>query len=174
MNILEALVQTRNSIQSWVASNLAAKADKNYVDEQLDAIADIASASGCKIITGTYVGTGGDGVDGTVSLTFDFAPTVLILFSENGRICMGGHNSSDGQNIPAIGFPQALTTSFAAGLFINWYEGNIVAKRSDDGKTISWYHNGRTYDEETDEYYPVGSHNAFNNSGVTYNYFAIS
>lgn len=43
MNILEALVQTRNSIQSWVASNLVTKADVSHKHVISD-ITDLQSA----------------------------------------------------------------------------------------------------------------------------------
>lgn len=123
--------------------------------------------------SGSYIGTGAEGVDGTVSLTFSFAPRVLMLFTETGIMRMGHSGAANECDIPVIGFPQALTTSFAGGLFRNWDNGGIVAKRSEDGNTISWYHNGRTYDEETDEYYPSSSRYGFNGQGVTYNYLAI-
>ena len=44
MTIIEALVQLRNDLKLWVTNNLRVKADKIYVDEQLETKANISHA----------------------------------------------------------------------------------------------------------------------------------
>lgn len=131
------------------------------------------------VATGSYVGTGTSQNNGEVTLTFDFAPKVLMLFGANGTI-LAGRNTDytySADSSLAIGYPQALTTSFARGLFVNDYgvsgggSGNILAKRSDDGKSVTWKTTAVYEDEDGSlYYYPAQGYNA---QGVTYYYVAI-
>lgn len=128
-----------------------------------------------RLAYGSYVGTGLSGQNGTVSLSFDFAPQVLMIFSSSGTMFPGNQMVYDTTycNVPAIGFPQALTTEFNGGLFISdSYRYGLQAKRSADGKTISWYHPYGYYNEEVDHtFYSYGEYAL--NDARTYYYVAI-
>lgn len=126
-------------------------------------------------VYGSYVGTGLSGESGTVTLTFDFAPQVLMIFNSNGTMFPGNMMVYDTTycDVPAIGFPQALTTEFKAGLFRSEYSpGSLLAKRSADGKTISWYHTYGYYNSEEDYTFYTYGHLALNDA-KTYYYVAI-
>ena len=126
------------------------------------------------VATGSYVGTGTSKDPGQVTLTFDFAPKILMLYGGTGRF-LTGNCEYEGRPVPAIGFPQKLTTTYKNGLFHSYKadpSSDIQAKRSEDGKTITWYHPGYDVDEETEEIY-YRPELGFNYGGSTYNYLAI-
>lgn len=140
----------------------------------------LAALSSSRVANGSYVGTGTSEDNGEVTLTFDFAPKVLILFGAGGIIRPGRNTdyTFSADSSLAIGYPQALTTSFARGLFVNDYgisgggSGNILAKRSDDGKSVTWKTTASWYEEEYDKYYYYPAQ-GYNYQGVTYYYVAI-
>jgi hypothetical protein len=97
-----------------------------------------------------------------------------MLYSGAGR-SLTGNCGHEGRPVPAIGFPQKLTTTYQTGLFHSYKadpSSDIQAKRSEDGKTISWYHPYYDVDEETEEVY-YQPNLGFNYGGSTYNYLAI-
>lgn len=101
-----------------------------------------------KIVTGTYTGTGTTGADGACSLTFDFVPRALWIYNKGNA------------NYPIISMIcDGLTTSFVDGGYaVGSNKG--YAKKSSDGKTISWYSTG-----------PVGMMG--NTNATVYSYVAI-
>lgn len=111
---------------------------------------------------GSYVGSGSYGGSSSANtLTFDFEPRFLMIFSDTGTMHAGNRMDYDDgtlESLPAIGCPAALTTSFASGLFVA-YSG-MYAKKSEDGKVVSWY---------------AGYSAAYqlNSSGTTYYYLAL-
>lgn len=112
-------------------------------------------ARGVKIEVGSYVGTGTSGSANPTSITFDFAPKVLIM--------LGDHFYNAGY-ISALNVT-SLTTSFVEYRFGYRQAINTgYCKKSADGKTISWYAN---YSSKQDPGYQ------FNQSGETYEYIAI-
>lgn len=115
------------------ASNSAA--NKQYVDEH----------AGARVATGSYVGTGdynsgtGWGSSNPTSLTFDFAPKLLIIgWQETLDSGFFTSNLGDTSNNYYSIYTGALTTQFKQ------YRGfgdpdSSYAKKSSDGKTITWY-----------------------------------
>lgn len=137
------------SVPSPVDSTDAA--NKQYVDEH----------AGARVVTGSYVGTGdynsgtGWGSSNPTSLTFDFAPKLLIIgwqetldsgfFTSN----LGGRVTSD--NYYSI-YTGALTTQFKQYRGFGDPSGSY-AKRSSDGKTITWYATGHANAQRNDRRY---------------------
>lgn len=115
---------------------------------------------GLMLETGSYVGTGKYGEDNPNSLTFEFAPK--LLFITNRRISgdFYGSASIDGNPMDC----SILTTNYTNGLgFASKPESNILsgyAKKSFDGKTITWYHRRDANSQQ-------------NGSGYVYYYLAI-
>lgn len=111
---------------------------------------DIASKA--KIATGKYNGTGTSGSSNAKSLTFDFAPRIIILthdYFDADVIDIGGWRDlinrgfaygTSGKNTQIIINADTLTTSYQSGLGFA-VEGSYTpsAKKSADGKTITWY-----------------------------------
>lgn len=109
--------------------------NKRYVDEH----------AGARVATGSYVGTGdynsgtGWGSSNPTSLTFDFAPKLLIIgWQETLDSGFFTSNLGDTSNNYYSIYTGALTTQFKQ------YRGfgdpdSSYAKRSSDGKTITWY-----------------------------------
>ena len=101
--------------------------------------------AGARVATGSYVGTGdynsgtGWGSSNPTSLTFDFAPKLLIIgWKETLDSGFFTSNLGDTSNNYYSIYTGALTTQFKQ------YRGfgdpdSSYAKKSSDGKTITWY-----------------------------------
>ena len=104
--------------------------------------------SKCKIIPGSYVGTGTYGKDNENSLTFDSPPKMLIIASP---MRISSFNTYD-LLLYISGFH-----GLAPSTFTNRTEGFYRVAISGSDNTVSWY------STESAEY-------QLNKSGVTYNY----
>ena len=106
--------------------------------------------SKCKIIPGSYVGTGTYGKDNKNSLTFDSPPKMLIITSP-GSTFANNIRSYD-LLLYIFGFD-----GLAPSTFTNKSDGFYMVTISGSGNTVSWYSTGSA------EY-------QLNKSGVTYDY----
>lgn len=111
---------------------------KDLIDVNAEAI-----ANGTKIATGSYKGTGTYGSSNPCKLTFDFAPKFLWIYGyEPSSPSVGFYHflNNDGSTIIPT---DCLTTSYSKyyGLWTVSMSNKsyVLAKKSDDGKTISWY-----------------------------------
>lgn len=117
---------------------------------------------GVKIATGSYTGTGTYGSSNPNSLTFGFEPKLVFMFKDKFPVYGGPNNTT---SYPVYGTTIGMTTEYARCLF-NIYgrksgdDYYLYAKKSSDGKTLSWYHG-------------AGADDQMNDSGVTFNYIAI-
>ena len=113
---------------------------------------------GPQIATGSYVGTGTYGASNPNTLTFDFAPEMVVIYSmadANKRLLNIG-----GTGVHAI--PTAnLTTSYQAGrgFYYDTTPSSGYTRKAEDGKTIQWYATGPAIQ--------------FNTTSYTYYYTAI-
>lgn len=113
------------------------------------------------IVTGSYVGTGdynsgtGWGSSNPTSLTFDFAPKLLIIGWQE-TLDNGFFSSNLGERVTSDNYYSiytgALTTQFKQ------YRGfgdpsSSYAKKSSDGKTITWYATGHANAQRNDRRY---------------------
>lgn len=113
------------------------------------------------IATGSYTGTGTYGSANPCSLTFDFAPKMLIITDYYHAATTYGY----GFVFPTVGnsiSSQMLTTTYTQnlGFYNGSNSGYSYGKKSSDGKTISWYNTNNAIDQK-------------NLSGDTYYYLAI-
>ena len=106
--------------------------------------------SKCKIVSGSYVGTGTYGKDNKNSLTFDSPPKMLIITSP-GSTFANNIRSYD-LLLYIFGFD-----GLAPSTFTNKSDGFYMVTISGSGNTVSWYSTGSA------EY-------QLNKSGVTYDY----
>ena len=106
--------------------------------------------SKCKIMSGSYVGTGTYGKDNKNSLTFDSPPKMLIITSP-GSTFANNIRSYD-LLLYIFGFD-----GLAPSTFTNKSDGFYMVTISGSGNTVSWYSTGSA------EY-------QLNKSGVTYDY----
>ena len=128
-------------------------------DEVLAAARSLISAaqstadSKCKIVSGSYTGTGTYGSDNKNSLTFDGTPKLLIVSSTVTSAYGGRHT-----------YPQLIfvygESGDIASLITSGSEVFSSAKVSGIGNTVSWY----SADEAAQQ---------LNVSGTKYNYIAI-
>ena len=131
---------------------------KNLIDA-----ANYYTDSKAQIEAGYYSGTGTYGENNPNSLSFDFAPKVLIVFR-----CSTSTTNANGQFIMAdarsnyfIQVTSLMTTNFTAGRgFGAYFNVPPYGKKSSDGKTISWYQ-------------VAGANYQLNESGIEYGYLAI-
>ncbi len=93
-----------------------------------------------KIVTGSYVGTNVYGSANPCSLTFDFAPKLVWIYGLRSNAGLIYDNASPDYNIATCIPMEVLTTTYTAQL-PPWAgsSGNAYSKRSEDGKTVSWY-----------------------------------
>lgn len=158
-------INKANLLPDDVASALGLTGDPQVKDalNKIKTLIDTAqnTANGrAQIEIGSYAGNGTCGEANPNSLTFGFIPRVLILFYSSGYIC--GGSTGDGFNyLPAIGNPSVLKTVFTPGLFHSFINYKVIfAKRSEDFKTVFWYHEN-------------SASNQFNESDQIYDYVAI-
>ena len=113
---------------------------------------------GVKLATGSYTGTGTYGSSNPNSLTFDFEPKLVFMFEDKLPLYK---NINSQTYHPVYGTTIGMTTTYSRSLF-NIYSGDnyFYAKKSSDGKTLSWYHEANASAQ-------------INKSGVTYQYIAI-
>lgn len=117
---------------------------------------------GVKIATGSYTGTGTYGESNPNSLTFAFEPKLVFMFKDKLPLYM---NVDTTEAHPVYGTTIGMTTAYSKSLF-NIYgrrsgdDYYLYAKKSSDGKTLSWYHG-------------AGANDQMNGSGATYQYIAI-
>lgn len=123
-----------------------------------------------QIATGSYTGTGTYGASNPNSLTFDFAPKVIMAVC--ARYTNSGSNFPNGYsyapffaetNQHNVVHMDALTSDaygWRAGLGQTNSSKYPYGKKSADGKTLYWYHEG-------------GAGYQYNTSGYTYYYIAI-
>nr|DAG35497.1 MAG TPA: hypothetical protein [Bacteriophage sp.] len=114
------------------------------------------------IETGSYVGTGTYGESNPNSLTFEFEPKLVFMFE--GKF-PATKNVGSQTSHPVYGTTIGMTTTYSKSLF-NIYSMRsgddyyLYAKKSSDGKTLSWYHG-------------ASARAQMNDSKVTYRYIAI-
>lgn len=115
------------------------------------------------VVFGSYEGTGAYGEDNPNTLAFSFAPKLIMFFDAYGAFMpvAGGYTVTPTNGLAFS--PQIFGTEYSAGppLFVTNTGNHTMSKRSEDGKTISWY---------TDANSAVAQ---YNNVGTTYHYIAI-
>lgn len=120
-----------------------------------------------KIQTGSYEGTGTYGADNPCSITFNFAPELVIVFIVNTSTAS-----------TTVGFPTFFRRE--VGVSKTWVlgypgGGNAIAKW--DGNTLSWYvpsARGWNYSQQSVLWTDVTAQRLqLNDLGTTYSYIAI-
>lgn len=138
-----------NLLTDETASALDLTGDDPTVNDALAAIA--AGWTRRQLVS--YTGDGTYGAANPTSLTFDFAPTIVLFLTSVGST---GYQANDF----AVGVTAILTTTMTRHDFFK--NGNYAAK-SADGKTISWYASSTPY-----------ASNQLNTSGSDYYFLALA
>ena len=101
---------------------------------------EVANLGYSKIQTGSYVGTGTNGEDNPCSLTFSYAPKI-VLFTDVVSISDGTVSASSLVSDPSNNFIihslDALTTTYVNSA--GYGASTLYGRKSSDGKTIYWY-----------------------------------
>lgn len=117
-----------------------------------DNIIETLANTKAQIAHGSYTGTGTSGSSNPNSLTFDFAPIIVMIGGDQG----GSKMFDEGDVI----YMDMLTTSYQTNCPPNYSsEYYCSTKKSEDGKTLYWYTSSPTYQ--------------LNYSGTKYYYIAI-
>lgn len=133
---------------------------------------NLAANNIAKMVVGSYVGTGKAGENYPNSLTFTEAPLWVKIYQEGKYSDI----KTDTSERRWGGLTFTLTEEYGGGQ--EWFYfrdgsypfANPKAKKSADGKTISWYLDTTWYDEITEEQTASGQANS---AGVTYRYIAV-
>ena len=104
-----------------------------------------------KIVTGSYVGTGGYGADNRKTLTFSSPPKLIVVMPANNTIsgAYGGFIAVRGISSSQAGGLMNYNNGTWGQLYYGW-----------EGNTVSWFSAKNEYTQR-------------NNNGMTYYYFAI-
>lgn len=129
-----------NSDNMKVEQALAAQAET-----QREMAAALANCGNCRVVYGSYTGTGTYGADNPNTLTLDFAPQIIFisaLTATTYSVAMQGH-----EHIAATGSSKDCVLTWS-------------------GNTVSWYYNGSAalVDEAAAQ---------LNSKGTTYSFFAF-
>lgn len=126
-------------------------------NKRLTAIREALPELDLKIATGSYVGTGFGGAEYPNTLSFNFAPWMLIVQSDHTT------DNSEMRIIQGCAFANSRLSSVGSGQ--TWGQRNNVTF-SDNGKTICWYGNG--FSNAVDNI-----NGQMNGNDTNYHYFAI-
>ena len=140
---------TNYQLNQWAKSDRLMMDDFNSDNQKIDAALKAVADGGTKIVTGTYTGTGEYGWEHPNTLTFDFAPKLVLVSKANNEI-----RSS----------MLLLSGQTRGGLFPNYgsSSGNVIMNYiSWSGTSVSWYAEHNEPDQQ------------LNASGTQYLYLAI-
>lgn len=162
-------VMTENTYKSQL--DLTNTKDSSLLGDLVEALGNDGGVSKC--VTGSYTGTGSSGSGNSNSLTFDFPPKLVALL---------GFIGTEGAYTPLLGGESNFSETYAAHQYVIdtstltvdyadyrgfMYRGNSYgdnyAKKSEDGKTIYWYHGAKS----------GGVALQLNTSGSKYYYIAL-
>ena len=144
------MTQTPNfQLNQWSGDDYVRRTDFNADNAKIDAA--LAAAGNCRIVTGSYTGTGTYGYANKNSLTLPFSPVLLLI--------------SGGSNGFAV-IPMGGESGAA-------YFGTTKAtwKVTRDGNTVSWYMNGGNHSNGST--LSASADGQMNTSGTTYYYAAL-
>ena len=115
-------------------------------------LAALKQAGAVQIATGSYVGTGTFGADHPCSLTFDFVPKLVFVFAYYENPDPGGNRARyiplgngienhDEDACLCVLDTSKIGTDYTAGFGLGYIhsQNSLWAKKSPDGRTVSWY-----------------------------------
>lgn len=115
-------------------------------------LAALKQAGAVQIATGSYVGTGTFGADHPCSLTFDFVPKLVFAFAYYENPDPGGNlaryiplgngiENHDEDACLCVLDTSKIGTDYTAGFGLGYIhsQNSLWAKKSPDGRTVSWY-----------------------------------
>lgn len=143
--------------------------DTFRTDEEINALISTyvnANPDACVV---TRAGTGKSGSSYPCSITFPFAPSVVIWLGKvtSGITISGGIRDGSSNSTFAMIVTDRLTTSYQSGrAFGDACQYAVSSKKSADGKTIYWHTDGTTNNSTYAGY-------QCNTSGVTYYFLGI-
>ena len=126
-------------------------------NQRLQGILSALPSQNLKIAAGSYVGTGASGSSNPNSLSFNFAPVLLVVQSD--------HQTTVTELSIIQGCTYAQTQMSSVGSGQTWGQRNHVTF-SNNGKVIQWYGDG--FSGSSDNIY-----GQLNVRGIIYRYFAI-
>ena len=138
-------------LPQWVETDRIMMDDFNDMTAKLDSSLAAAAQGNCRIVTGSYVGTGTYGAEHPNSLTFDFQPRIVFL----GTNLVDDYNSVPEYYLLFRSAAHFVARNTSSKNTLTWGE-----------KTVSWYYPGSVSESNQDV-------KQFNESGVTYHYIAI-
>ena len=137
-------------LNQWIGTDPVLMADFNADNAKLDA----AFAQLPHAVTGSYTGTGQYGSEHPNTLSFPFAPKLLVVLSESGNYF--GPTGSD-----SIYNGWLMAVPGVTGAYLGSYNVNAAVRFDWSGNSVSWY---------TERPAPGAQCNAQN---TVYHYFAI-
>lgn len=120
-----------------------------------------------RVATGSYTGTGTNGVDNPNSLTFDFAPKIVIVFKSSYNTFAGELNYLNGY------YSDAKQEFFYGGSRFSVFKDTAAIASTTyafNGNTLTWYN---SFTHATEANWSKGYAMQMNSTGVEYHYIAI-
>ena len=118
------MTQTTNfQLNQWSENDYVRRTDFNADNLKIDAA--LAAAGNCRIVTGSYTGTGKYGSSNVNSLSFDGQPLVIFIQASDARrfaILLNGCTSG---NAVSVGSGDRFTVSWTENS-VSWYNSEKV------------------------------------------------
>lgn len=112
-----------------------------FLDETgLAELWSLVRSADVKIETGSYVGTGKYGESNPNSITFSFAPKMVFMLKDKYELLFGCKGDATGNYRFFLPMYLMDTTYKGNQGFTNGRNQTYYGKRSEDGKTLYWYH----------------------------------
>ena len=113
--------QTTNfGLNQWSSTDRIQMEDFNADTAQIDAA--LAGAGNCKVVTGSYVGTGTHGSSNRNTLTFDGTPILVIVAGSRGFTALQGATGTASLSAGG-GEPYGVSLVWGTNS-LSWYAGN--------------------------------------------------
>jgi len=107
-------------LSKWAESDRILMEDFNMDHDKIDAA--LAGAGNCKIVTGSYKGTGGYGSGNRNTLTFDGTPILVVIAGSRGFTALRGATGTSCLGAEG-GEPFALYLTWGTNS-LSWYANN--------------------------------------------------
>ncbi|WP_186566638.1 hypothetical protein [Lawsonibacter celer] len=126
-------------LHQWEPGDDFLRTDFNEDLAKIDAELQKTAQSVPRVAVGTYVGDGTYGSAGASNLTFDFKPTLVLLFcpgdSSRQAVCLPGTNG----NAKAFGANNSQVYVTWSGNTVSWYSPDSKQAQFNDTSTTYYY-----------------------------------
>ena len=124
------MTQTPNfQLNQWSGDDYVRRTDFHADNAKIDAA--LAAAGNCRIVTGSYTGTGKYGSSNAKTLSFDGQPLVIVIQAGDGRRFAVLLNGCTGGNAVSVGSGDQINVSWT-DTSVSWYNSEKSSIQMND------------------------------------------